>query len=146
MELRFVVCLEYMGILSTINCMASTNTWDNNTGVVFTADFNCCCWCFGAVFFFEGSLQHFQTHSFSYFSLLFTFYADLFLSPIFFSLRFLFVCYAFTFVVWMLHKFFLFVVFIYLLFVAVVFWLPSKIVVVLKIFRFDFLLKFRVLC
>lgn len=31
LELRFVVCLEYMGILSTINCMASTNTWDNNT-------------------------------------------------------------------------------------------------------------------
>lgn len=85
LELRFVVCLEYMGILSTINCMASTNTWDNNTclsvllllllwiynllmGVLFSffVFVNFCV-------FRNGSLQHFQTLTFSNTHFLFTF-------------------------------------------------------------------------
>lgn len=103
LELRFVVCLEYMGILSTINCMASTNTWDNNTclsvllllllwiynllmGVLFSffVFVNFCV-------FRNGSLQHFQTLTFSYFSL-FVHFLLICISYL------LFVCHAFTFV------------------------------------------------
>lgn len=134
LELRFVVCLEYMGILSTINCMASTNTWDNNTclsvllllllwiynllmGVLFSffVFVNFCV-------FRNGSLQHFQTLTFSYFSL-FVHFLLICISYL------LFVCHAFTFVLGcctsLLFSFFssLYVFFF-------LFWLPSSFVVV----------------